>query len=193
MRTINLLGLCGSLRRDSTNAIILRTLAMELMPACVHLSTHSLQNLPFYNEDHDVDNLPRAVLDFHLAVVNVDGVVLATPEYCHSLSGVMKNALDWLSSPHRSSPLINKPVITITGSSALIGGARAQQQLNEILWSMKATLVPYPQIVITDANAKISNARLTEEATRQFLAEGMLAMEEMIRTDTLPTSSLIWA
>lgn len=192
MRTIHLLGLCASLRRESNNAVILRTMGDELMPPNAFLHIHPLQDLPLYNGDHDVDEVPAPVVALRDAVNRVEGAILASPEYSHGISGVMKNALDWLSSPVRPSPLTNKPILTLTSSPDFIGGARAQQQLIETLWAIQAALVPYPPIVITNVEAKIRDGRLTDLATRAFLAQGIKSMEQLLRMD-VPKPMLTWA
>ncbi|WP_312955427.1 NADPH-dependent FMN reductase [Stutzerimonas nitrititolerans] len=191
MRTIHLLGLCGSLRKASSNAVILRTLATELVPARVHLHLHNLHDLPLYNGDADRRDVPAAVLALRDAVEQADGVILGTPEYSHGMSGVMKNALDWLSGPNLKSPLNGKPTITFTATPAFTGGARAQQQLHETLWALQAALVAYPQIIITDVDAKICDGRLWDESARQFLAHGISALAEVVR-ETIP-ATLTWA
>nr|WP_280640048.1 NADPH-dependent FMN reductase [Pseudomonas sp. RGM2987] len=192
MRTIHLLGLCASLRRESNNAIILSTISTELLPPNVLLHIHPLHDLPLYNGDQDGDDAPVPVVALREAVNHAEGVILASPEYSHGMSGVMKNALDWLSSPHRRSPLKDKPTLMLTGSTAFIGGARAQQQLSETLWAIQAALVPYPPIVISDIHTKISDHRLTHSATREFLARGIVTMEQSIRMEA-SKPELIWA
>ncbi|WP_312485970.1 NADPH-dependent FMN reductase [Stutzerimonas nitrititolerans] len=191
MKTIHLLGLCGSLRKASSNAVILRTLATELVPARIHLRLHSLHDLPLYNGDVDGGDVPAAVLALRDAVEHAEGVILGTPEYSHGMSGVMKNALDWLSGPNFKSPLKGKPTITFTATPAFTGGTRAQQQLHETLWAMQAELVAYPQIIIADVDAKICDGRLWDESARQFLANGVSALEERVR-DAAP-ATLTWA
>ena len=193
MRTLHLLGLCGSLRHASSNAVILRTLATELAPSCVYLHLHALDDLPLYNGDLEGGLLPAAVLALREAVEQAEGVVLATPEYSHGMSGVMKNALDWLAGHPQQSVLKGKPTLTFTASSAFTGGSRAQQQLSETLWAVQAEPVTYPQIVITDVERKIRDGRLTDPATRQFLADGMTALEDRIRQVSPLGATLTWA
>ncbi|MBK61274.1 MAG: NADPH:quinone oxidoreductase [Pseudomonas sp.] len=193
MRTVHLLGLCGSLRHASSNAVILRTLAKELLPAAVHLHIHDLHDLPLYNGDADGDFAPSSVRALREAVELAEGLVIGSPEYNQGMSGVLKNALDWLSAPHRQSPLKGKPTITFTGTPSVAGGARAQQQLNETLWAMQASLVPYPQIVIADVDAKIRDGRLWDEAARQFLIQGVSVLVTMSRETAALKSSLVCA
>jgi len=180
MTTIHLLGLCGSLRRASSHEIILRTAAEELLPADVQLHLHPLHGIPLYNEDHDGDATPDTVRALRKAARQADGMLLGSPEYNHGMSGVMNNALDWLSRPHGRSSLKGKPVLCFTASPAFTGGVRAQQQLNESLWAMQALLVPYPQIVIGTVGSKLAEGRLRDEAAREFLRLGIEAMVALI-------------
>lgn len=193
MKIIHLLGLCGSLRNASSNAVVMRTLATELLPTTVYLHIHSLHDLPLYNGDADGDAVPPAVQALREAVEQAEGLVLASPEYSHGMSGVLKNALDWLAPPHQQPILKDKPILTFTASPTFTGGSRAQQQLNETLWAVEASLVHYPQIVITDVDSKIRDGRLKDEASRQFLGQGVVALEDLVRTRSPLNSTLIWA
>jgi chromate reductase len=96
------------------------------------------------------------------------------------MSGVLKNALDWLSRPHGKSVLKAKPILTFTASPAFTGGVRAQQQLNETLWAVSAELTRYPQIVIGSVHGKLSNGRLMDESVRNYIKLGLEALREMI-------------
>ncbi|WP_434694761.1 NADPH-dependent FMN reductase [Pseudomonas sp. Z1-14] len=103
--TINILGLSGSLRRQSAHTAILRTVA-ERLPEHVRLTLHGLDNIPPYNEDDDGAHAPQAAIAWRTAVAAADGVLIGSPEYNHGMSGVLKNALDWLSRPHGKSVLL---------------------------------------------------------------------------------------
>lgn len=175
--TINLLGLSGSLRRQSAHTAILKTVA-ERLSGPVRLTLHGLENLPPYNEDLDGIDAPPAVVELRAAVAAADGVLLGSPEYNHGMSGVLKNALDWLSRPHGQSVLRGRPVLSFTASPAFTGGVRAHQQLNETLWAIQAAMVVYPQIVIGNVTGKIEQGRLVDEATCNFLMDGVGALIE---------------
>lgn len=170
--TLNLLGLSGSLRAQSSHTAVLRTLA-ESLPANICLQVHGLECIPPYNEDCDGANAPREVLALREAVARADGVLIGSPEYNHGMSGVLKNALDWLSRPHGQSALSGRAVLTFTASPAFTGGVRAHQQLNETLWAMQAAQVVYPQIVIASVAGKIRDGRLVDEAACRFLMGGI--------------------
>lgn len=181
MTTIQLLGFSGSLRANSVHEVILRTIAGELLPSNTELCICSLHDIPLYNEDHDGASSPEAVTRFRRAVLEADGLVIGCPEYNHGISGVLKNALDWLSRPHGGSVLKAKPVLTFTASPAFTGGVRAQQQLNETLWAIPAELARYPQIVIGGVTGKIENGRLADDSTRGFLSGGLEHLRSLIR------------
>ena len=166
-RPFRLLGLSGSIRRGSNSTAVLRTLK-ESLPADVELTILGLESIPLYNEDDDTDTPPAPVAVLRRAIVEADGLVVITPEYNHGISGVLKNALDWASRPSDSAPLVNKPVTTMTSASSILGGVRAQAQLNETLHGTFSRLVPGRQVVIGNAKQKVKDGRLIDEATRLF-------------------------
>ncbi|WP_210015484.1 NADPH-dependent FMN reductase, partial [Pseudomonas palmensis] len=118
---VKLVGLSGSLRAQSTHTAVLRTLA-ECLPEAVCLELFELGSLPPYNEDADGVSAPLEVLALREAVARSDGLVIGSPEYNHGMSGVLKNALDWLSRPHGHSVLTGRGVLTFTASPAFTGG-----------------------------------------------------------------------
>jgi chromate reductase len=165
--SVKLLGISGSLRRDSYCTSVLRTL-QENLDEKAALSIFDLRNIPLYNQDEDGDLMPQPVRDMKQAIADADGVILVSPEYSCGMSGVMKNALDWASRPFNASPLYGKPFLIMTASPASTGGARAQVQLLDCLFSNYAHVVQVPQVVIGQAHKKIVDGRLTDEVTVKF-------------------------
>jgi chromate reductase len=165
-----LLGLSGSIRRDSANTAILRSLG-EALAARADFDIFPLNDIPPYDQDADTDEAPPAVQALRDAIAAADGVIVASPEYNHGMSGVLKNALDWASRPYGKSALIDKPVLTITSSPAFTGGVRAQQQLNETLHAITARVVLRPQTVVGAVHEKVADGRLTDAATLDFLVQ----------------------
>jgi chromate reductase len=109
--TFHLLGLSGSLREGSHNSAILLTLA-ENLAGRANLAVHRLNDVPLYNGDYDAPApIPAPVVALRSAVAEVDGVIVASPEYNYGMSGVIKNALDWLSCPYGDAALAGKPVL----------------------------------------------------------------------------------
>ena len=181
MKSYQFIGLCGSLRKNSVHEQILNTIAEELMPSDASLKLNKLHDVPPYNEDQDGASTPDAVLELRQAVLAASGIVIGCPEYNHGMSGVLKNALDWLSRPHGKSVLTAKPVLIFTASPAFTGGVRAQQQLYETLWAVSAELTRYPQIVIGSVHSKLSNGRLVDESVRNYVRSGLEALRGTIR------------
>jgi chromate reductase len=167
-----LLGLSGSLRRRSYNTAILAALA-EAVAGEANLELFPLNDVPLYNEDADTAAPPAAIVLLRAAVTSVDGIVIASPEYNFGISGVLKNALDWISRPYGKSGLTGKPVLTITSSLATTGGVRAQAQLNETLIAIAAQIVLRPQAVIGSAHTKMTEGRFTDADSLKFLKDGV--------------------
>jgi chromate reductase, NAD(P)H dehydrogenase (quinone) len=181
MIQFRLLGLSGSLRRSSYSTAVLRGLRDLLAPRAA-LDILPLHGLPLYNEDDDdAEHGPESVRALRSAIEASDGVIMISPEYNHGMSGVLKNALDWVSRPHGLSVLRKKPVLTMTASPAFTGGARAQQQMNETLASIPAQPVLRPQIVIGGVHEKVQDGRLVDKAALGFMLSGVDDLLEAIR------------
>lgn len=169
---LTIIGLSGSLRRDSYNTAILNTIK-ELLPESVDFHSYTLHKIPLYNEDCDGDESPVSIVNLRQAVRDADALIIGSPEYNHGVSGVLKNALDWLSRPHGKSNLNGKPTLTFTASPAFTGGVRAHQQLNETLQAVQAQQIVYPQIVIGSVGEKVTAGRLADDAATAFLMRGV--------------------
>lgn len=171
-KTIRLLGISGSIRKNAFNTIILETIA-ENLPQNVELQIFPLNDVPLYNQDEDTATPPQAVQDLRQAVADADGMIISSPEYIYGMSGVLKNALDWISRPHGKSHMIGKPVFTMTASPAATGGVRAQAQLNEAMMAIGARQVLRPQTVLAAVHEKITDGRLSDEASLSFIKAGV--------------------
>ena len=180
MSELRLLGLSGSLRRASNCTAVLRTL-QDALATRAPLDIFPLHAIPFYNEDDDAEHTPESVRALRSAIDASYGVIMISPEYNHGMSGVLKNALDWVSRPYGQSALRSKPVLTMTASPAFTGGVRAQQQMNETLASIPACPVLRPQIVIGGAHEKVRDGRLIDGVTLGFALAGVDDLFEEIR------------
>lgn len=176
---IRLLGLAGSLRRESYSRAVLRGLQAALGPA-FDLAIGEI-DLPLYNQDLDGENAPDAIRAFRQSIRDSDGLILATPEYNHGMPGVLKNALDWASRPHGGSALIGKPFVAISSSPAFTGGVRAQAQVNETMLSAQAMPVAGPQIVIGAIGDKIRDSALADEPSLRFALTAIEALGAVCR------------
>lgn len=176
-----LLGLSGSLRRQSHCTAVLRTiqdcLAGETGGA-VALDIHGLGDIPPYNADEDGDQPPAPVLALRAAIARSDGLIVLSPEYNYGMSGVLKNALDWASRPAMQSPVKDKAALIMTASPAYTGGVRAQAQLRDTLASMLARVVARPQVVMAGVQDKIVQGRLVDETALRF---ALAAVDDLVR------------
>jgi chromate reductase, NAD(P)H dehydrogenase (quinone) len=178
---MNILGIAGSLRRASYNRALLEA-ARELCPQEMRIDVFDLDDVPLYNADWDLDALrPAAVDTLKRAVSDADGLLIATPEYNHSVPGVLQNAIDWVSRPATKSPLVGKPVAIMGASPGAIGGARGQQQLKLVVMSTLALPMPHPGVVVGQAPDKFDAAgALVHEPTRLFLAAFLKDLESWV-------------
>lgn len=139
---MRVLGLSGSLRRDSHNRALLRAAAAELPPGARLDVWDRIAELPAYDEDLDgLQVAPEPVRDLRDAIAAADAVLIATPEYNASLPGALKNALDWASRPHATNPLKGKPVAVIGASTGLFGAVWAQAEARKVLSTIGARVL----------------------------------------------------
>jgi chromate reductase len=167
-----LLGISGSLRRGSACTAVLRTVAGRL-PAGVVMTIAPTDGLPLYNEDEDRADVLLAIDAFKAAIGTADGMVVISPEYNHGISGVLKNAIDWVSRPEYDSVLKNKPVLVMSASNSPLGGARAQLQLRETFAATLSRVVARRQVVIGQVSKKILDGRLVDQSTLDFIGDAI--------------------
>ncbi|MGH7657322.1 MAG: NADPH-dependent FMN reductase, partial [Gemmatimonadales bacterium] len=175
--TLHVLGFAGSLRRGSFNRSLL-VAAQERQPAGMSITIHDLSGIPLYNADQDTDELrPRAVNDFKQAIANAGALLIATPEYNYGVSGVLKNAIDWASRPGMKSVFVGKPVAIMGASKSFTGTARAHAQLKNVMLSVLANVLPYPEVLVAQADRKFdSNGTLTDDTTGEFIRKELEAL-----------------
>jgi chromate reductase len=147
---MRVLGISGSLRRESHNTRLL-LLAGRLMPPGAELELYEdLKAIPPYDADDDTDPAPGAVADLRAAIDRADAILIATPEYNGSMSGVLKNALDWASRPVGESVLRNKPVAVVGATTGMFGAVWAQAETRKVLSTIGARVidreVPVPRV-----------------------------------------------
>ena len=138
---MQILGISGSLRRDSYNSLLLRA-AQEEAPRGVELVLwDGLKAVPPYDEDDDVDGGPAGAQALREALVQADAVLFATPEYNSSVPGQLKNALDWASRPIATNVLRNVPVAVVGASTGMFGAVWAQAELRKVLAAIGARVL----------------------------------------------------
>jgi chromate reductase, NAD(P)H dehydrogenase (quinone) len=172
----------GSLRKGSYNAAIARALP-ALAPEGVTITPlGSVGDFPLYNFDVQEKGFPPAVTAMADAIRAADGVIFLTPEYNHSIPGVLKNAIDWISRlPNQ--PFAGKPVAIQSASPSLLGGLRAQLHLRHSFVFLDARPLNKPEVIIAQVNTKIDPAtgELTDKATRGFIADHLKAFAAFVR------------
>ncbi|MCG6857096.1 MAG: NAD(P)H-dependent oxidoreductase [Salaquimonas sp.] len=171
-----LLFLCGSLRAASSSRATVRSLEASLKGKCV-IEHADIASLPFYNADiTDDPNVQRLIDQIDAA----DGLLFVTPEYNYSVPGLLKNAIDWASRPAYQSVFKSRKCFVISVSGGLLGGVRAQSHLKYILNGMLAEVFPWQEVAITQANAKVKDGVLADEAVIDFATQAVEAFIESL-------------
>lgn len=169
---MRVLGISGSLRRDSHNTKLLRA-AVALLPPGAELELwEGLKAVPPYDEDDDGgEPRPWALRSLDEAIRAADVVLFATPEYNHSVPGQLKNALDWVSRPLKTSPLRSKPVAVVGASTGLFGAVWAQAELRKVLSAIGARVVDRELPVGLADDAFAEDGRLADSDLELVLAD----------------------
>lgn len=175
--TLKVVALVGSLRRGSYNRSLLKE-AIELAPPGLTVTILEFDDLPLYNGDLQDQGMPEAVTLLANAIRGSDGVIVATPEYNYSVPGVLKNAIDWLSRVEKQ-PFAGKPMGILGASMGVLGSARSQYHLRQIMVCLDAHLMNKPEVLVGAVHTKIDGeGKLTDGPTRDHLAKFMLAFEK---------------
>lgn len=174
MQSTSILGICGSLRRESFNLGALRA-AGELMPEGLALTVTRVDAIPLFNQDVEAQGAPEAVQELAQEILQADAVLFASPEYNFSVSGVLKNTIDWLSR-HKPQPFKDKPVALLSATMGPVGGARHQYELRKILGCLEALVMPKPEVLINLCQPKFdADNRLVDAAARKAVEDQMVA------------------
>ncbi|MDQ2089560.1 NADPH-dependent FMN reductase [Marimonas arenosa] len=167
MTQLKLLGLCGSLRKGSYNRKLMREAAAAFGEAAF---SEADLNLPLYNgDDEDAHGIPAAVQTLFDQIAEADAVIVASPEYNKGPSGVLKNALDWVSRV-KGNPWKGKPVAIMSAASGRAGGERAQVILRSFLTPFRPRLLLGPEIAVAGTEKEFDgNGQLAGELYRKNL------------------------
>jgi chromate reductase len=171
------LGLSGSLRRDSYNSALLRHAGDLFEAEGAEFEIYDgLREIPPYDADYDTEDVPEAVSRIREAVRDADAVFFATPEYNSSIPGALKNALDWLSRPLAGNPLRYKPVAVIGASAGMFGAVWAQADLRKVLGAIGAR-VTEGEVAVGHAGERFDQSgRLNEPNLEQEVHEVVAAL-----------------
>lgn len=170
--------LAGSLRNGSYNKMLLNA-AIELAPENMEFDILSMDDFPLF--DHDVldAGIPEPVMEFKKKLKAADALLISTPEYNHSIPGVLKNAIDWASRPISEYPFTGKPLGIMGASTGLAGSLRAQLHLRQILFLSNDMRTPelFVQLVQDKFD---SNGRLKDEKLKEHIIKFMASFEKWI-------------
>ncbi|HVK53848.1 MAG TPA: NAD(P)H-dependent oxidoreductase [Burkholderiales bacterium] len=167
---IRILGIAGSLRKQSFNRAALRA-AQQLAPAGTTFETFELDGIPPFNQDKEREP-PQAVVQFKQAIQRADAILFVTPEYNYSIPGVLKNAIDWASRPYGESAWNGKAAAIMGASVGVLGTARAQYHLRQVFVFLNMYAVNQPEVMIGNAADRFdANGNLTDEKTKSLITD----------------------
>src|SRR6266702_4134669 len=170
--TISVLGICGSLRKGSYNMAALRT-AIALKPANMTVTVADISQIPLYNEDVRQEGFPPPVETLRRQIAAADALLIACPEYNYSMTGVLKNAIDWTSRPP-DQPFAGKAVAMIGAAAGMAGSARAQYDLRRSCVFLDMHPLNKPEVLIGQAQTKFdAEGNLLDEVARGFIRDLM--------------------
>ncbi len=144
-----LLGISGSLRKASTNTMLMRN-AAEIFGADTFIEGDI--NFPLYNGDlEEASGIPDAVQTLADQIASADAVIIATPEYNKAISGALKNALDWVSRT-KGGPWNGKPVAIMSAAAGRAGGERSQFSLRLAMMAFRPHLLQGPEVLVANSS-----------------------------------------
>ena len=174
-KTISILGIAGSLRKDSFNKALLQV-AAELVPEGARLEVFDLDGIPPYNQDLD-SQPPDRVKEFKEKIKAADAILIVTPEYNYSIPGVLKNAIDFASRPYGDNAWNGKPVAVMGASIGMLGTARAQYHLRQSFVFLNMYPINQPEVMVPFVEQKVDqDGRLTDDKTRKKVRELLVAL-----------------
>jgi chromate reductase len=181
---VRILGISGSLRRESHNTALLRAAAEQLPPGVEFELFEHLRDIPPYDQDEeDAGHHAPALEELKRAISEADAVLFSTPEYNHSIPGVLKNALDWVSRPVATTVLRGKPTAVIGASTSLFGAVWAQAELRKVLAAIGAHVVDRELPVMQAHSHFDEHGNLVADDLREQLAEHVAALIDAARPE----------
>lgn len=173
--SVKILGIAGSLRKGSYNRAALRA-AQKLVPDNARLEIFELDGIPPFNQDLEMQP-PQAVSELKSKVRSADAILFVTPEYNYSVSGVLKNAIDWGSRPYGDSAWEGKPAAIMGASIGMMGTVRAQYHLRQMFVFLNMYALNRPEVMIPRAADKFdAQGNLIDNDTRERIRELLSAL-----------------
>ena len=171
---VRILAIPGSLRRDSYNRKLLDAARQLAQPPIEVDVFDGAGQIPLFNQDSEGDLTPSPVLELRTRIRTSDAILIASPEYNGSITGVLKNLIDWASRPYGQSAFAGKPVSVIGASPSRFGALQSQQTTIGVLTSAEATVVGGPHPVKRVFRLVDSDGRIGDAGTLSML-HGVLA------------------
>jgi chromate reductase len=180
---LNVIVICGSLRKASYNAALARTLPALAPPGMAVKAAPGWEKMAVYNHDLHADGkFPAEVTAWGDAIRSADGVIIVSPEYNWSIPGGLKNAIDWVSR-FKEVPFKEKPVVLQSCAGGALGGARMQYHLRQSLTSIDALIFGKPEIFVSFSAKKFDEKtlELTDQPTIDIVKQQLASFEKFIR------------
>jgi chromate reductase, NAD(P)H dehydrogenase (quinone) len=174
---MKILAISGSLRKASLNSMLLRAVA-RLAPAPIQVELyHELGDLPLFNPDLEASD-PPVVARLRGQIIAADALIIASPEYAHGVTGVLKNALDWMVG---NEAFVNKPVALVNASPRAV---HAQAALREILMTMSAQIIEEASIAVPILGSQLNEDGIVAHPTiSAALRAALLALQTRIKDE----------
>lgn len=163
---LKVVAIVGSIRKDSYNLKVVKYIQKRYQDL-LEIEILNIKDLPYYDQDFELDP-PNVVKQFKKSVADADAVLIGTPEYNHSVPGVLKNAIDWLSRVDKV--MTKKPTLIVGASTGMLGTIRAQIHLRQIMAAISANVLPGNELLLNFVDKKLDdNGNLVDEPTISFL------------------------
>jgi chromate reductase len=179
---MRVLGISGSLRRDSFNSALLRAAAERLPGGVEFVAFERLAEIPAYDTDLEEADTPQVVADLREAMREADAVLVSTPEYNSSIPGALKNALDWASRPAGESALMGTPAAVIGASTGMFGAVWAQAETRKVLGALGGRVLereyPFPRAQDAYSDGELTLTPEQSSALEELLRELIASAEE---------------
>jgi chromate reductase, NAD(P)H dehydrogenase (quinone) len=176
---LRILAMLGSLRSGSFNRMLYEA-AVDLAPAGMTFTEADLRSLPLYDDDlRQEQDYPEPARRLRADIAAADGLLIVSPEYNHTVPGVLQNAIDWASRPP-DQPFKDKPVAIMGASTGRLGTVRMQHGLRASLESLEAHALLKPEVMIGDARKAFDGTGLADEKAREIVARQLDAFATWI-------------
>ena len=180
---MNIIGISGSLRKNSYNTNLLNSLSKIGNNYGINLDIKTLEDIPFFNEDLEKIKIPQTVIDLADKIKKADGLLISTPEYNGISSGVLINTLEWLSRDSTGKPLTNKPVSIIGATTGGFGTNSAQFFLKALAINLDMFSINKPKLRVSYVDKKFNeDGNLTDVETESVLVQYIIELKNKFLT-----------